>query len=180
MCHATVTGILLCCFAVKDPQDSAGHDALAPSANQVPTTARDSALTRDSPSNRQSLAHDNVLTPAELARNKTRDKALARNQALVTSALARGPSESDSDDDAVVVGRSVRSKTENKKNGNTTQSNADKSVKRSQRTSGVSEKDTEKKTKKSRRKKKAGKQSAKKNDDDGEKSNADEAGMFAQ
>lgn len=176
MCHATVTGILSCCFTVKDPQDSAGHDALAPSANQVPTTARDSALTRDSPSNRQSLAHDNVLAPAELAR----DKALARDQALVTSALTRGPSESDSDDDAVVVGRSVRSKTENKKNENTTQSNADKSVKRSQRTAGVSEKDTQKKTKKSRRKKKAGKQSAKKNDDDGEKNNADEAGMFAQ
>ena len=165
---------------MKDPQDSAGHNALAPSASQVATTARDLRLTRDSPSSRQSLSHDNALAPAELARDKTRDKALARDQALVTSALARGPSESDSDDDAVVFGRSVRSKTKNQNNESTLHSSADKLVERGQKTSGVSEKDQQKNTKKSRGKKKAGKTSAKKNDDDGEKRNADEAGMFAQ
>lgn len=165
---------------MKDPQDSAGHSVLAPSANQVATGARYSPLTRDSPSNRQSLAHDKALAPAELARDKTHDKALARDQALVTSALAHGLSESDSDDDAVVFGRSGRSKTKNQKNENAPQSNADKSVERSQRTSGVSEKDKQESTKKARGKKKTGKDSAKKNDDDGEKRNADDAGMFVQ
>ena len=101
---------------MKDPQDSAGHNVLAPSANQVATGARYSPLTRDSPSNRQSLAHDKALAPAELARDKTHNKALSRDQALVTSALAHGLSESDSDDDAVVFGRSGRSKTKNQKN----------------------------------------------------------------
>lgn len=166
--------MLFCC---EDPQDS-GHNVLAPSANRVATSARHSPLTRDSPSNRQSLAHDKALAPAELAHNKTRDKALARDQALVTSALAHGLSESDSDDDAVVFGRSGRSKTKNQKNENTPQSNADKSAERSQRTPGVSEKDTKKNIKKSRGKKKSGKDSAKKNDDDGEKRSEDEAGMF--
>ena len=165
---------------MKDPQDSAGHSVLASSANQVVTSARHSQLARDSPSNRQSLAHDKALAPAELARDKTHDKALARDQALVTSAVARGLSESDSDDDAVVFGRSGRSKTKNQKNENTPQSIADESVERSQRTSGVSEKNTQKSTKKARVKKKAGKDSAKKNDDDGEKRNADEEGMFVQ
>lgn len=165
---------------MKDPQDSAGHNAEAPSANQVATTARDSALTRDSTSNRQSPAHDNALAPAELARNKTRDKALARDQALVTSALALGPSESDSDDDAVVFGRSGRNKTKTQNNEKTSQSHADKSVERGQRTSGVNEKDKQKNKNKSQGKKKAGKETAKKSDDDGEKRNADEAGMFAQ
>ena len=176
---------LSCSFAVKDPQDSAGHNAPAPSANQVATTARDSPLARDSPSNRQSLAHDNALAPAELApvelaRCKTRDKALARDQVLATSAHARGPSESDSDDDAVVFGRSVRNKVKNQKSENTLQSTADKSVERGQRTSGVSEKHNPKNTKKPRGKKKAGRESTKKNDDDGEKRNEDEAGMFVQ
>ena len=165
---------------MKDPQDSAGHNALAPSAYQVATTARDSALTRDSPSNRQSLTRDNALAPAEFVRDKTRDKALARDQALVTSALARGPSESDSDDGAVVFGRSGKSKTKNQNIESTSLSSADKSVERGQKTSGVSEKDKQKNTKKSRGKKKAGKKSVKKNDDDGETRNSDEAGMFTQ
>ena len=168
---------------MKDPQDSAGHNALAPSANQVATTEHDLPLTRDSPSNRQSPAHGhvNALAPAEFARDKTRDKALARDQTLITSALAHGSSESDSDDDAVVFGRSVRNKTKSQKNERTSQSSADtESVDRGQRNSGVSEKDKEKNPKKSRGKKKAGKKSAKKHDDDGKRRNTDEAGMFAQ
>lgn len=192
MCHATVTGILSC-FAVKDPQDSAGHEFLASSANEVATSG-ESALTRDSSSNKKELArgkarelarnealalrenaHDKALAPTGLAR----DKALARDKVLVTSAPARGPSESDSDDDAVVVGRSVRTRTENQKNETTTQLSTDKSVERSQRTSGASKKDPQRNTKKSHKKKKAAKETAKKKDGDGEKSNAEE-GMFAQ
>ena len=165
---------------MKDPQDSAGHNALASSANQVATTERDLPLTRNSPSNRRSPAHDNALAPAELARDKRRDKALARDQTIITSALARGPSESDSDDDAVVFGRSVRNKTKSQKNEKTSQSSADTSVDRGQGTSGISEKDKQKNTKKSRGKKKGGKESAKKHDDDGKRGNTDEAGMFAQ
>lgn len=179
MCHATVTAILSCCFAVKDSQDSTGHEVLASSPTQVATEARDSALTRDSSLNQHALARDQEFALREPAHDKTfapsrlaRDHALPRDQALVTSALARDPSESDSDDDAVVIGRSVKSRTENQKHN--------KPVERSQRTSGVNKKDPRGNTKKSRGKKKAAKKdSAKEEDGDGEKSNMEE-GMLAQ
>ena len=151
------------------------------------TTTGESALARDSSSNQQDFVRDKAR---ELARNEAfalrktaHDKALAptglaRDKALVTSAPARGLSESDSDDDAVVIGRSVRTRTENQKTEKTTQLNTDNSVERSHKTSGVSKKDPQRKTKKSHGKKKAATETAKKRDGDEEKSNVEE-GMFA-
>ena len=188
MCHATVTGILSCCFTIKEPQDSSSHEVLPPSANHVTTTARGLVLTRDLSSNRQELthdkarelalnealretAHDNALSPTGLLRDKARD------QALVTSAPERGSFESDSDNDAVVVGRSVRSRTENQENGKTSPLKTDESEERSARASGASRKDPQRNTKKSHEKKKATKETAKRKDNDEEKSFVEE-GMF--
>ena len=187
MCHATVTGILSCCFTIKELQDSSGHEVLPPSANHVTTTARGLVLTRDLSPNRQELthdkarelarnealketAHDNALSPTGLLRHEARD------QALVTSAPAREPSESDSDNDAVVVGRSVRSRTENQKNKKTSPLHTDESEERSPRASGVNKKDPQRNTKKSREKKKVAKETAKRKDD--EEEGFVEEGMF--
>ena len=113
-------------------------------------------------------AHDNALAPA----------GLSRDQALVTSELTRDPSESLSDDDAVVIGRSARNKKENRKKEITaTQMNLGTSEERSQASSGVSKKNSQKKAKKPRGKKKAAKESAKKEVDE-EKSGIEEEGMF--
>lgn len=99
-----------------------------------------------------SPARDNALAPS----------GLSGDQAHVTSELARDPTESDSDDDAVVIGRSVKNKKEMSSN---------------QLNSETSEERNKKESKKPRETKKAKKESAKKEAKE-EKSLIDEEGMF--
>lgn len=136
----------------------------------------------------QELAHDEARDSSAITRDKAlvpkalpRDKARAREQARDPSALARDQSESDSDDDAVVVGRSARSKTGNQKKEKT-KLNSGKSVESSQRTSAVNKKDPlVENTKTSRGKRQAAKESTNLNQvGDGSEESSPAEGMFDQ
>ena len=103
---------------------------------------RDQELAREEVRDSSTLARDRTLVPKAIPRTKGHppNQEPAPGQARDASALARDQSESDSGDDAVVIGRSARSRVGNQKKEKI-QLRSDKSAESSQRTSAVNKKD---------------------------------------
>ena len=155
----------------------------------VPTALpRGQELASDETRDSSAVAQHETLVPKPLPRSKVqaRDKkpacdqtcdqsAFARDQTCDQSALAN---ETDSDDDAVVIGRSARSRIDNQKKEKTPL-NSGKTVESNQRTSAVDKKKVEKKKKRCR-KKQVVKESAENEIEDGTEENSEAEGMFDQ
>lgn len=193
-------------YTVKDPQGSTKHveKTLEPDRAvhveefALKDAARDKRLSpaplpRDqaplSSPNQKANARDETRDSLSLAQDETRDSSplstkVPRDEVADISALshgetlARDQSESDSDDGAVVIGRSARTGNREKEKPYL---NADASVESNQRTLAVNEKDViAEKTKAYRGKKHAAEETTKSETGDGNEKNSKAEGMFNQ
>ncbi|RMX45434.1 hypothetical protein pdam_00019303 [Pocillopora damicornis] len=153
-------------FTDRDDAVVALHHHLGdsePDSDEVLVTRSSSPKRQPEPATTVKLAPLKVFSPAR--DNALAPSGLSGDQAHVTSELARDPTESDSDDDAVVIGRSVKNKKEIHS----------EEMSSNQLNSETSEERNKKESKKPRETKKAKKESAKKEAKE-EKSLIDEEG----
>lgn len=151
----------------RDSSPRARHETTAVSlSKKVP---------RDQAADVSALSHDEVLPGNEA---HTVDKKLAGGLERDSSTLARDQSESDSDDDAVVIGRSARTGNREKEKAYL---NLDASVESNQRTLAVNKKDViAEKTRAYRGKKHAAEETTKSETGDSNEKNSKTEGMFNQ
>lgn len=151
----------------RDSSPRARHETTAVSlSKKVP---------RDQAADVSALSHDEVLPGNEA---HTVDKKLAGGLERDSSTLARDQSESDSDDDAVVIGRSARTGNREKEKAYL---NLDTSVESNQRTLAVNKKDViAEKTRAYRGKKHAAEETTKSETGDSNEKNSKTEGMFNQ
>ena len=151
----------------RDSSPRARHETTAVSlSKKVP---------RDQVADVSALSHDEVLPGNEA---HAVDKKLAGGLERDSSTLARDQSESDSDDDAVVIGRSARTGNREKEKAYL---NLDASVESNQRTLAVNKKDViAEKTSAYRGKKHAAEETTKSETGDSNEKNSKTEGMFNQ
>ena len=132
-------------------------------------------LSKKVPRDQVALSHDEALPGNEA---HAVDKKLAGGLERNSSTLARDQSESDSDDDAVVIGRSARTSNREKEKAYL---NSDASVESNQRTLAVNKRDViAEKTKAYRGKKHAAEETTKSETGDSNEKNSKTEGMFNQ